>query len=439
MSNCTTKNFIFTRLKKRNVIANFDGGAITSDGGALLLREVDRALKLTEQVAKEFKDNRDPAYVKHSILTMVRQRVFGIALGYADLNDHDTLRKDIAIQTSVGQDKDLASSPTLCRFENTADRDLAVAIHKIMIEQFIASHNTVPKELVLDFDATDDLVHGNQIGKYYHGYYKNYCFLPLYVFCGKKLLVSYLRTSDKDAARHAWAILALLVKRLRQAWPDVKIIFRGDSGFCRHEMFEWADKNGVFYITGIAKNPNLTKALQPLMLEAEQEFERTKEKQRKFTEFMYGAKSWKRERRVIGKAEHTNEGANPRFVVTNLEDEDPQTLYDEHYCARGDMENRIKEQQLYLHADRTSCHDWWPNQLRLLFASLAYILLEQLRECALVTTDLTHATVETIQLKLFKIGAIITRNTRTIRLKLASSYPYQAMFKFVYKILIASG
>jgi hypothetical protein len=287
MSNCTTKNFSFTHLKKKNVIANFDGGSITSDGGALLLREVDRTLKLTEQVAKKFKDQRDPAYVKHSILTMVKQRVFGIALGYEDLNDHDTLRKDIAIQTSVDQDKELASSPTLCRFENTADRAIAVAIHKIMIEQFIASHTTAPKKLVLDFDATDDLVHGDQVGKYYHGYYKNYCFLPLYVFCGQKLLVSYLRTSDKDAAQHAWAILALLVKRFRQAWPDVKIIFRGDSGFCRHEMFEWADKNNVFYITGIAQNAILKKLLQPFMLEAENGFNRTKEKQRLFTHSPY--------------------------------------------------------------------------------------------------------------------------------------------------------
>jgi hypothetical protein len=439
MSNCTTKNFSFTQLKKRNIIANFDGGSITSDGGALLLREVDRTLKLTEQVAKKFKDNRNAAYVKHSILTMVRQRVFGIALGYEDLNDHDTLRKDIAIQTSVGQDKDLASSPTLCRFENMADRDIAVSIHKIMIEQFIASHKIAPKELVLDFDATDDLVHGNQIGRYYHGYYKNYCFLPLYVFCGQKLLVSYLRTSDKDAARHALAILSLLVKRLRQIWPDVKIIFRGDSGFCRHQIFDWAEKNNVFYITGIAQNAILKKLLQPLMLEAANKFNHTKEKQRLFTEFMYAAGTWKRERRIIGKAEHTSEGTNPRFVVTNLDDTDPQTLYDERYCARGDMENRIKEQQLYLHADRTSCYDWWPNQLRLLFASLAYILLETLRESVLITTELACATVETIRLKLFKIVAFITRNTRTIRLKLASSYPYQTMFKFVYKLLIDYG
>jgi Transposase DDE domain group 1 len=438
MTNCTTDQLTFPQAKRRNIQANFDGGSITSDGGVLLLREVDCSLKLTEQVAKEFKDERDPAYIEHTIETMVKQRVYGIALGYEDLNDHDSLRKDIAIQTSVDQDKNLASSPTLCRLENTADRAIAVAIHKIMIEQFIASFKKAPTELILDFDSTDDIVHGNQVGKYYHGYYKNHCFLPLYVFCGKQLLVSYLRTSDKDAATHSWAILALLVKRFRQAWPDVKIIFRGDSGFCRHEMFEWADKNKVFYITGIAQNPNLKKALAPLMAESAAAYEQTKTKQRLFTEFQYGAKTWKRKRRIIGKAEHTSEGANPRFVVTNLAGT-PQDLYDNMYCARGEMENRIKDQQLYLFSDRTSCHNWWPNQLRLLFSSLAYILMERLREYALQKTDLAQASIETIRLKIFKIGAVITRNTRTIRLMLSSSYPYQALFKAICKRLIAFG
>lgn len=436
MTNCTTKNLIFPRLKNRNVIANFDGGSITSDGGCLLLREIDQKLKLTESVAKKFNDKRDPDYIEHSILTMIRQRIYGLALGYEDLNDHSALRKDIAIQTSVGQDKDLASGPTLCRLENTADRKIAVEIHKIIIEQFISSHKTPPKELVLDFDSTDDLVHGNQVGGYFHGYYKNYCFLPLYVFCGKQLLVSYLRTADKDAATHSWAILSLLVKRFRQVWPDVKIIFRGDSGFCRHQMLEWADKKKVFYIVGIAQNTNLKKYLAPFMLEAEQEFETTKEKQRKFGEFTYGAATWKRKRKIIGKAEHTEKGANPRFIVTNL-DGDPQELYDNVYCARGEMENRIKEKQLYLFADRTSCHNWWPNQLRLLFSSLAYILLERLREYALSTTQFANATVETIRLKLFKIGAVITRNTRTICLMLASSYPYQAVFADIHQRLFS--
>jgi len=438
MTNCTTRQLLFPRLKNRNVHANFGGGSITSDAGVLLLREVDRTIKLTDQVVKLFKDERDPAYIEHTAETMFRQRIYGLALGYEDLNDHDTLRNDIAFQTAVGQDKKLASSPTLCRLENKADRKFAVDIHKIMIDQFIASFKAPPTELILDFDATDDEVHGNQEGKYYHGYYGNHCFLPLYVFCGKQLLVSYLRPSNKDAAHHAWAILSLLVKRLRQVWPNVKIIFRGDSGFCRHEMLEWADKNNVFYIVGIAQNPNLKKGLATRMTEAEFTFEQTKQKQRLFSEFEYGAKTWKRKRRIIGKAEHTEKGANPRFVVTNLEG-DPQHLYDNIYCARGDMENRIKDQQLYLFSDRTSCQKWWPNQLRLLFSSLAYILLEGLRVYALQKTELVLASIETIRLKLFKIGAIVIRNTRSIHLMLSSSYPYQEIFKAVHKQLTAYG
>ena len=436
MTNCTTGLLTFPRLKKRNIQANFDGGSITSDAGVLLLREVDRSIKLTDQVVKIFKDDRDPAYIEHRAETMFKQRIYGIALGYEDLNDHDTLRNDMAFQTAVGQDKRLASSPTLCRLENKADRAFAVDAHKIMIEQFISSFKTPPTELVLDFDATDDIVHGDQVGKYYHGYYGNHCFLPLYVFCGKQLLVSYLRTADKDAAHHSWAILSLLVKRFRQVWPNIKIIFRGDSGFCRHEMLEWADKNGVYYVIGIAQNPNLKKALAPRMEEAKVAFEQTKEKQRLFAEFQYGAKTWKRKRRIIGKAEHTSEGANPRFIVTNLEG-DPQYLYDDRYCERGDMENRIKDQQLYLFSDRTSCHNWWPNQLRLLLSSLAYILLERLREFALQATEFATASIETIRLKLFKIGAVITRNTRFIRLMLSSAYPYQTTFRLIYSQLMA--
>jgi hypothetical protein len=437
MTNCITPKLIFPQVKSKKVIANFEGGSITSDGGALLLREVDRKLGLTQKVASIIQDKRNQSYVDHTILTMIRQRVYGIGLGYEDLNDHDSLRNDLLIQTAVGQDKALASSPTLCRFENTASRKMAVDIHKIIVDQFIASHKTPPEKLILDFDSTDDLVHGNQVGKYFHGYYGNHCFLPLYVFCGKQLLVSYLRPSNQDAAKHAWAILSLLVKRFRQVWPDVKIIFRGDSGFCRHAMFDWADKNGVFYITGIAQNANLKKTLAPLMIKAEQQFKDTNEKVRLFTEFMYGAASWKYERRIIGKAEHTKDGANPRFIVTNLVGGVPEELYDNMYCARGEMENRIKEQQLYLFADRTSCHNWWPNQLRLLLASLAYILMERLREHALAGTQLAAATVETIRLKLFKIGAIIVRNTRSIRIMFSSSYPYQELFISIHKFLLS--
>ena len=435
MPNCTMKIFQFPPLKRRKIEAEFNGGSITSDAGGLLLREADRQLNLLEPMAKLFPDNRDQSKITHSVLEMLRQRVYGITLGYEDLNDHDSLRHDLALQTFINKDSELASSPTLCRFENKANRQIAVDIHKQMIETFISSYEKPPKELILDFDPTDDLIHGEQIGRYYHGYYGNYCFLPLYVFCGKKLLAAYLRSSNKDGAHHAWAIFSLLVKRFRQEWPDVKIIFRGDSGFCRHEMLTWCEKNNLSYIVGIATNKRLAPNLKPLMQEAEKTFNETNIKQRLFTEFYYAAKSWVNEKKIIGKAEHTKDGANPRFIVTNISG-DPQNLYDNLYCARGDMENRIKETQLGLFSDRTSCHNWWPNQLRLLFSSLAYTLIEHIRSTALVNTELEKAQVNTIRLRLFKIGAVIIRNTRRIRFLLSSCYPLQKLFSSVVAKLI---
>ena len=435
MTNCTPKTFEFQAIKRRKIFANFSGGSITSDGGGIFLREADRQLNLLSPIAKLFQDKRDQSKINHSVLTMLRQRVYGISLGYEDLNDHETLRKDLAFQSFVDSVSEVASKPTLSRFENTANRQIAVDIHKQMIEKFIASHEKPPKELILDFDGTDDLVHGNQEGRFYHGYYKNYCFLPLYVFCGKKLLVAYLRSSKKDGARHALAILSLMVKRFRQKWPSVKIIFRGDGGFCRHQMFTWCEKNKVDYITGMPQNSRLKKTMKPLMKQAEGQFEETQKKQRLFTEFSYAAGTWSRERKIIGKAEHTEDGANPRFVVTNLPG-DPQDLYDNVYCARGDMENRIKEQQLGLFADRTSCHAWWPNQLRLLFSSLAYLLMEHIRSTALLGTDLENAQMNTIRLKLFKIGAVVTKNTRRIQFFLSSYYPLKNLFVHVYAKLV---
>lgn len=435
MTNCTPKLFQFPTLKKHKIIAEFSGGSVTSDGGGLLLREADKQLNLLEPLAKFFPDKRDQSKVQHSTLTMLRQRVFGIALGYEDLNDHNTLRNDIAIQTIAGSSDPLASSPTLCRFENLANQSVAWAIHKQMIEVFIASYQQAPKELILDFDATDDLIHGEQEGRYFNGYYGNYCFLPLYVFCEKKLLVSYLRTSNKDAARHAWAILSLLVKRFRKAWPHVKIIFRGDSGFCRHQMLTWCEKNSVGYIIGKARNSRLEAMLAPVMLQAENTFEKTKIKQRLFTEFLYGAKSWSKERRIIGKAEQTDKGSNPRFIVTNLCD-DPQELYDNVYCARGDMENRIKEVQNGLFSDRTSCHAWWSNQFRMLLSGLAYTLIEYLRSFTLIGTELANAQINTIRLKLFKIGAVVIKNTRSVRFLLSSHFPLQDLFASIFTKLV---
>ena len=281
---------------------------------------------------------------------------------------------------------------------------------------------------ILDFDATDDPVHGNQEKRFFHGYYDHYCFLPLYVFCGEQLLCAYLRPSKIDGAKHAWAILSLLVKRIRQSWPDVRIIFRGDSGFCRHRMLSWCERKGVRYIVGIAKNVRLNTLASDLMQKAMTQFNEAGEKQRLFGEFAYAAGSWRTRRRVIAKAEYTDKGSNPRYVVTNLDGE-AQHLYDHLYCARGEMENHIKEQQLDLFADRTSCHKWWPNQFRLLLASLAYTLIEAIRRLALHGTDMARARCSTIRLKLFKIGAVILKNTRRIRFMMAGGCPYQEIFR----------
>jgi hypothetical protein len=298
---------------------------------------------------------------------------------------------------------------------------------EVFVEQFIASHKTPPHELILDFDATDDPVHGNQVGRFFHGYYDHYCFLPLYVFCGEQLLVSYLRPSKIDAAKHSRAILKLLVTRFRQVWPKVNIIFRGDSGFCRWRLMRWCDRHQVGYILGLAKNSVLTDIAQPWMNQAQKQFQKNSQKQRVFGEFTYAAGTWDRPRRVIVKAEHLSQGANTRFIVTNLPG-DPQALYDELYCQRGEMENRIKEQQLYLFADRTSCHDFVANQFRLLLSSAAYVLMETLRRVGLAETELSHAQVSTIRLKLLKLGARICCSVRRIVLHFASGYPYQNLF-----------
>jgi hypothetical protein len=286
----------------------------------------------------------------------------------------------------------------------------------------------------LDFDATDDPVHGKQEGRFFHGYYDHYCFLPLYVFCGEKLLVSYLRPSNIDAARHARAILSLLVKRFRQVWPEVRIIIRGDSGFCRWRMLSWCDRHEVSYIIGVAKNSRLNDMALPLMEKAKAQHEASGEKQRLFSEISYAAYTWDKERRVLVKAEYTDQGSNPRYVVTNLSG-DPKKLYDEIYCARGDMENRIKEQQLGLFSDRTSCTKWWANQFRVMLSSLAYVLLQTLRSVALNGTMLAHAQCCTIRVKLMKIGAVILRNTRRIVFHLSSACPYQKIFCMAVKRL----
>lgn len=431
---CNPELFQFPAVKKRSVTASFTGGDVTSDGGITLLRQTDRRIGLTKALAKVLPDPRAPERIEHPVLSLVRQRIYGLAQGYEDLNDHDTLRHDLAWQTAVERDTPLASSPTLCRLENRADRQVAWAVHSVMVDQFIASFAQTPTELILDFDATDDRVHGQQEGRFFHGYYGDYCFLPLYVFCGEQLLVSYLRPANIDPARHAWATLKFLVARLRRAWPKVKIIFRGDSGFCRWRMLRWCEGHKVGYLIGLAKNARVLGLAQRFMEPAQSDFQSQQQKQRLFGEVKYAADTWDKERRVLVKAEHTDQGSNPRFVVTNLEGE-AQALYDAVYCARGEMENRIKEQQLGLFADRTSCHGWWANQFRLLLSSCAYVLMERLRALALAGTDLARAQVGTIRLKLLKVGAVVLRNTRKVRLLLSSSYPYQAIFRQVVAAL----
>ena len=301
-------------------------------------------------------------------------------------------------------------------------------MHQVLFEQFVGSFAAPPEALTLDFDPTDDRVHGKQVGAFYHGYYGDYCFLPLYVFCGEQLLVSYLRPSNCDGARHAWAVLALLVKALRKQWPGVRILLRADSGLCRWKMLRWCECHRVDYLVGLAKNSRLNALAASLQAEAEAQYQATQQKVRLFGEFQYQAGSWDRERRVIVKAEHTSKGANPRYVVTSLERE-PQPLYEEDYCARGEAENRLKEQQLDLFSDRTSCHEWWPNQFRLLLSSCAYVLVETLRRVGLVGTELARAQAGTIRLKLLKVGAVVVRNSRRVRLWFSSAFPLQALFR----------
>lgn len=430
MTKCYQTSFHFSSVKRRQVEADFSGGDITSNAGVLLLREADRKLGLCRSVARVLGDQRVRGRCEYTVEELIKQRVYGLALGYEDLNDHLQLRHDLAMQTAVARDQSLSSAATLSRFESRADREAAIAIHRVLFDQFIAAQDQAPRRLILDFDATDTPLHGEQEGRFFHGYYDHYCFLPLYVFCGRHLLVSYLRQSNIDAARHSWAILALLVKAIRQHWPRTQIIFRGDSGFCRWRMLRWCERHQVRYIVGIARNTRLERLAQPWTNEAQQRFDNSGKKQRLFASILYAAKSWDKPRRIIVKAEHTCKGSNPRFVITNL----PQTdryLYDKLYCVRGDMENRIKDQQLGLFAHRTSSHYWWNNQFRQLLSGLAYVLLEGIRRLALRDTVIARAAPQTIRLTLLKIGAVITRNTRRIKVMMSSACPHQDLIKTV--------
>lgn len=436
MTKCTTENLSFSPLNRKKVQANFNGGSVTSDGGLLLLREIDKKIGLTEQLGQVIKDNRHPGYVHHSAEDMLRQRVYAIAAGYEDVNDHDALNKDLCFQTAVGREVNLASSSTLSRFENAIDQQSLVEMSKVFVEQFIQSHSTPPEELLLDFDPTDNVLHGDQENKHYHGYYKAHCFLPLHVFCGDDFLVSLLRPSNIDGSKHAGAILKLLVDRFRTVWPTVKISFRGDAAFARKHIMYWCETNNVEYIVGFAKNKRIEKLGAALKAQAETQYEATETKQRLFDEFSYQAGTWKQARRIIVKAEHQRKGSNFRCIVTNKKGTDAQALYEQSYCPRGDMENGIKQLKLDLHSDRNSCHDFTANHFRLLLSSAAYVLLNALRNSHLSGTTLAKAYCGTLRLKLLKIGAVVVKNTRRIQFFLSSHSPHQNDFTKAARSLV---
>jgi Transposase DDE domain group 1 len=444
MTHCTSSALPFSSAKRRKIEADFSGGVLTSDAGALLLRAADRQLGLIDALDRALPDPRDPDLIAHPQRCLLAQRIFGIACGYEDLNDHQRLRDDPLWQTAVehpGPDDTpaLASPPTLCRLENRVRRADLVRLAAALVERFIAAHATPPEELVLDFDATDDPVHGHQENRFFHGYYDGYCFLPLYVTCGDHLLVAYLRPSNIDACLHSRAILKLLVQRLRQAWPAVRIIVRADSGFCRWRLMRWCDRHGIGYLLGLAKNTVLQRRASAWREQAEQAFQADGQAHRVFGEFAYAAGSWDRERRVLAKAEHLpGDKANPRFVVTNLAG-DPRVLYEDAYCQRGDMENRIKEQQRGLFADRTSCHRFVANQFRVLLAAAAYVLVSHIRRVGLAGTELARAEVGTLRLRLFKVGAWVQRSVRRVVVRMASSYPWPELFAGVARQLAQPG
>ena len=460
---CNTERFDFQPLEKRELRGVFDGGAITSDAGALLLREVEAKTTIIGRFAACFTDHRDPELIEHSVGHLVAQRVYGLALGYEDLNDHDQLRYDplmavlVGKRDPTGQDrlrqrdrgKALAGKSTLNRLELSPPRADANSRYKkitadlgrmesLFTDFFVEAHPTPPERIILDFDATDDPIHGNQLGRFFQGYYKEYCYLPLYVFCGEHLLCAQLRPADQDGAAGSVAKLAGLVERIRRQWPDVQIIVRADSGFCRDNLMSWCEANGVDYILGLAKNSRLGWEIDLEMELARAECEATGRPARRFRDFTYRTlESWSRERRVVGKAEHLPKGPNSRFVVTSLSQQDYEgrSLYEDLYCGRGEMENRIKEQQLMLFADRTSAEDMRANQIRLYFSSIGYVILSAMRRIGLAETQFERAQCSTIRLKLLKVGALVRITVRKIWISFSQSYPYREQFlKILAKI-----
>ena len=457
---CNPAYLDFPMLGPRQVLADFDGGAISSDGGALLLRQVEALTGIVRQFAACFDDHRDPDLVEHSVEHLLAQRVYALALGYEDLNDHDDLRRDPLLATVVGKadpagkarrrprdrGKALAGKSTLNRLELTpvgAGRESRYKkitcrthdVERLFVTLFLQAHARPPERIVLDLDATDDPIHGHQLGRFFHAYYKNYCYLPLYIFCGDHLLCARLRPADIDACAGSVKHLKRIVAQIREAWPGVKIVVRADSGFCREEILRWCEDNGVGYVIGLAKNTRLTAAIATELDQVRERYEATKQPARAFAELRYRTReTWSRERRVVAKAEHLAKGPNPRFVVTSLTVEDgaAQPLYERDYCGRGEMENRIKEQQLHLFADRTSAGTMRANQVRLFLSSIAYVLLEALRRLGLAGTELAEAQCQTIRLKLLKIGALVRVTVRKVWVKLSSGSPYAGVFQRVH-------
>ena len=455
---CTTEQMEFHHLGRRAVIGRFDGGKISSDAGGVLLREVEKRTQILKRLAGCFRDYRNEDRIEHSVGSLIRQRVYGMALGYEDLNDHDSLRHDVVMgllsekHDPSGRDrvreqdqgKAIAGKSTLNRLEltpedaNEKSRYKKIVaegekIDELMVAVFIESYQSAPSEVVLDVDATDDPLYGNQEGRYFHGYYAEYCYLPLYIFSGEHLLCARLRQANEDPASGVLQELARIVTKLKSAWPGVRIIVRGDSGFCREEIMSYCEGLGQLdYVFGLAKNSRLIEQIGAEMGQAQEIYQSTQKPARVFKDFRYRTrKSWSCERRVVGKAEYLAKGENPRFIVTSIasEEKDARELYEDFYCARGEMENRIKEQQLGLFADRTSTSWMRSNQLRLYFSSFAYILVHALRRLGLEGTELAKAQCDTIRLKLFKIGAQIRVSVRKVWISFSESYPYLNLFQ----------
>ena len=464
---CNAKTFPFPSEISRDIVAKFDGGTITSDAGGLLLQQTERLTGIVSQFADCFRDYRDPDLIEHTVQELVAQRVYALALGYEDLNDHDDLRHDPLLAVLVGKPeptgsnrlhqrdkgKALAGKSTLNRLEltpvgaNEQSRYKKIpldthAAERVFTEIFLQSYNKPPLCIVLDLDATDDPIHGHQLGRFFHGYYQDYCYLPLYIVCGAHLLCAQLRPSDIDASAGSVKQLDRIISQIRGQWPEVRIIIRADSGFCREAIMSWCEWHDVDYILGLAKNERLKGEIGSEMEQAIEIYQQTGQAARVFKDFAYQTlDSWSCSRRVIGKAEYLGKGENPRFVVTSLSKEeiDARALYEEKYCARGDMENRIKEQQLWLFADRTSAATMRANQLRLWFSSIAYTLMVALKRLGLRGTELSRSQCSTIRVKLLKIGAQIRMTVRKVWVSLAESYPYQRVFKQVYENLMRLG